>query len=129
MVALLDSSVVIALAVADHEFHSRAVDWLQRGERFATTPITQGALVRFLVRSGLSGVDAATVLASIGGHTRHEFWPDDLAYDDGVLRHVVGHQQVTDAYLLAHARRRGGRLVTFDRGLADVGGDDVEWLA
>jgi len=33
-------------------------------------------------------------------------------------RRLVGHQQVTDAYLLALALRRGGVLVTFDGGVA-----------
>jgi hypothetical protein len=30
----------------------------------------------------------------------------------------MGHRQVTDAYLAALARQQGGRLVTFDAGLA-----------
>lgn len=34
-------------------------------------------------------------------------------------------KQVTDRYLLGLARRNAGRLVTFDRGLAIAGGDDV----
>ena len=29
----------------------------------------------------------------------------------------VGHRQLTDLYLLALARARGGRLVTFDRSI------------
>ena len=32
--------------------------------------------------------------------------------------HVVGHRQVTDAYLLALAKTHGGKLATFDRGVA-----------
>jgi hypothetical protein len=30
---------------------------------------------------------------------------------------IAGHQQVTDAYLLGLAIRRGGRLATFDRSI------------
>jgi predicted nucleic acid-binding protein len=33
---------------------------------------------------------------------------------------VIGHRQVTDAYLAALARQRGGRLATFDAGLAQL---------
>jgi predicted nucleic acid-binding protein len=49
---------------------------------------------------------------------QHEFWGDDIGYDRVVLRGVVGHRQVTDAYLAGLARHRGGRLATFDQGLA-----------
>ena len=36
------------------------------------------------------------------------------------VEHVVGHQQVTDSYLVALAVAHGGRLATFDRGLAEA---------
>jgi uncharacterized protein len=64
---------------------------------------------------GLSAVDG------------HEFWPDDLRYDAIDMRGVVGHKQVTDAYLAGLARSRGGRLATLDRALA-VLHDDVTLL-
>jgi predicted nucleic acid-binding protein len=53
------------------------------------------------------------------------FWPDDQSlfdsfkYFDG---RVVGHQQVTDAYLLALARVGGDALVTFDRAVLALAG-------
>jgi predicted nucleic acid-binding protein len=56
----------------------------------------------------------------------HEFWPDDLPYDASILRGVLGHRQVTDAYLVALARRRRARLATFDAGL--VAGSKVAML-
>jgi predicted nucleic acid-binding protein len=34
-------------------------------------------------------------------------------------------KQITDRYLLGLARRHSGRLVTFDRRLAAMAGDDV----
>ena len=33
---------------------------------------------------------------------------------------MVGHRQVTDAYLLALTQRHGGKLVTLDRGIVDL---------
>jgi len=58
-------------------------------------------------------------------HPRHRFWPDGLSYADIGWRGVLGHRQVTDAYLAALARHHGGKLVSFDRGLValhtDVG--------
>ena len=38
-------------------------------------------------------------------------------------RELQGYLQLTDAYLLALARRRKGVLATFDRGLRSLAGD------
>jgi uncharacterized protein len=54
---------------------------------------------------------------------RHEFWPDDAAFDSVSLTGVIGHRQVPDAYLAHLARARGGRLATFDQGLAKLHAD------
>ena len=51
----------------------------------------------------------------------HEFWPDEVSLlDTDVVdsTRVHGPRQLTDLYLLALAVRRGGRLVTFDTGIA-----------
>jgi predicted nucleic acid-binding protein len=68
------------------------------------------------------------VLTAIHEDPRHEFWPDDLAYRDVPLRGVIGHRQVTDAYLVALARRHGAKLATFDEGLAALHDDSVELI-
>ena len=51
----------------------------------------------------------------------HSFWPDQLPLAEAIafagLR-LVGHQQVTDAYLLGLALSRGGVLATLDQGIA-----------
>jgi toxin-antitoxin system PIN domain toxin len=126
---LLDGNVLVALAVGDHVHHGVARDWFDdSAERFATTPITQGTLVRLLVRNGLAAAAALEVLGGFVGHPRHEFWPDDRPYDDAALRGVVGHRQVRAGYLAALARANGGLLATLDRGLAVVHADVVRLL-
>lgn len=48
----------------------------------------------------------------------HAFWADEISLPESELirwKHVLGHRQATDAYLLALAARHQGRLVTFDR--------------
>lgn len=61
---------------------------------------------------------AQEALNSLLIQPEHEFWPDSLplveALDLGGP--VTGHQQITDAYLVALAIANGGRLATFDRG-------------
>jgi toxin-antitoxin system PIN domain toxin len=126
---LLDANVLIALVVAEHVHHEAAEAWLERAAGpYATCPFTQTALLRFLVREGGSARDAANVLAAVVGHPRHEFWPADLGADAIAWDRVDGHRQVTDAYLAALARVKGGRLATLDRGLAAVHPDVAVWI-
>lgn len=128
MTTLLDGNVLVALVVEDHIHHAPVIRWFDGGRAFATCPITQGTLVRVLVRGGMTGADAAEVLAEVVAHPRHEFWPDDLGYDVIDLGPVVGHRQVTDAYLAQLARSRSERLATLDRALAESHPDVAEAL-
>ena len=119
MTDLLDGNVLVALATPTHIHHDAATLWLiGRSAPYATTPITEGTLLRALIRGGGHAADAIVVLDSIRRHARHVFWPDDLPYDHSMLRLVRGHASVTDAYLVALATVHGGRVVTFDQALA-----------
>lgn len=65
-------------------------------------------------------------LRSVGAHT---FLPDDVSMVDDDVPRLAGHRQVTDAHLLALARRRRVSLLTFDRGVFELGASrDVELL-
>jgi uncharacterized protein len=124
---LLDANVLIALVMADHVHHDPAEDWLAGQEHpFATCPMTEGSLVRMLIRHGRSADAAQAVLASLAESSRHEFWPDSDPYRQVPMKGVIGHRQVTDAYLAHLARSRGGRLATFDQGLAHLHPDIAE---
>lgn len=117
--ALADANVLIALTVEDHVHHRQARTWFEgHADELATCPITQGALLRFLIREGVGARDALGVLQQIQALPQHVFWADEIGFDATVLAGVIGHRQVTDAYLAALARHCGGRLVTLDRGLA-----------
>lgn len=124
MTVLLDANVLVALVIADHVHHEAAEAWLAgTSDPFATCPITQGSLMRLLVREGQPAQAAQAVLAALAANSRHEFWPDDLPYQHARMAGVIGHRQVTDAYLAQLARDRGGRLATFDQGLAKLHSD------
>jgi toxin-antitoxin system PIN domain toxin len=121
---LLDANVLVALVVAEHVHHDAAADWLSTSDsNFATCPITQGSLVRFLLRAGHSASAARDVVAAVGGVSRHEFWTDDVSFADVEFAGVIGHRQVTDAYLAQLARNHDAHLVTLDRGLAELHAD------
>ena len=117
--ALADGNVLIALTVPDHVHHRQAHSWLDgHDDRLATCPITQGTLLRFLLRNGKGALDALTALDKIVSLPQHTFWSDEISYTPGVLAGAIGHRQVTDSYLAALAAHFGGSLVTLDKGLA-----------
>ena len=119
MTVLLDANVLIALLVEDHVHHGAAENWfVGMSGNFATCPITQGSLIRLLIREGQPGSAAREILNGTTADPRHEFWPDDVPYTDVPTQGIIGHRQVTDAYLAQLARARGSRLATFDQAIA-----------
>jgi uncharacterized protein len=126
-VHLLDGDVLVAPVSSSHIHHAPAQAWFVASAcPFATCPITQGILMRLLMRlSELPAEAAAGVLTQLTAHPRHRFWPDTLDHTSVSWRGVLEHRQVTDACLAALARHDGGKLVSSDRGLvalhADVG--------
>lgn len=132
MIALLDGNVLIALGDTKHVHHDAAERWFAaRGEQpFATCPITQGTLMRHLLREKIAanGAGAATILKAFLTHPAHRFWPDSIDYVSPNWRGVLGHRQVTDAYLAGLARQQKGRLATFDAGLAALHEDVAELI-
>ncbi len=123
---LLDANVLIGLLVAEHVHHEAAEVWVNELEcGFATCPITEGSFVRLLVREGQPPSSALAVLRALSREPRHEHWPDDIPYLDVRMEGVIGHRQVTDAYLAQLARSRGTRLASFDEGLAALHDDVV----
>jgi uncharacterized protein len=124
---LLDANVLIALLVDDHVHHEAAENWfVGMAGTFATCPITQGSLMRLLIREGQPAAAARALLDGTAADPRHEFWADDVPYTDVPTQGIVGHRQVTDAYLAQLARARRSRLATFDQALATLHPDVTE---
>jgi hypothetical protein len=124
---LLDANVLVALLVDDHVHHVAAENWFAgTSGNFATCPVTQGSLMRLLIREGQPAVTARAVVSQTMANPRHEFWPDDFPYTDVPVQGIVGHRQVTGAYLAQLARGRGSRLATFDQAMAKLHDDVVD---
>lgn len=127
MRTLLDGNVLVALMVVDHVHHDAAESWFEALEdSFATCPITQGTLVRLLLREGQTADVAKDLVTALAADARHEFWPDHIPFGDVSLKGVIGHRQVTDAYLAQLARVHDGRLASFDQGMAHLHSDVVD---
>jgi uncharacterized protein len=126
---LLDANVLIALVVDDHVHHEHAEAWfVASAADFATCPVTQGSLMRLLIREGQTAESARSVLQEVTGNARHEFWPDNASYHDIPVAGIVGHRQVTDAYLAHLARSCSARLATFDQALAKLHTDVADLI-
>lgn len=126
---LLDGNVLIALSDTLHVHHQAARRWLASFDApFATCPITQGSMIRILMGTGAvrDRATAIVLLQTLTNLPRHRFWPDAIDYLQVNWSGVLGHRQVTDAYLASLARSKGGRLATFDQGLAALHPDVVE---
>jgi len=135
-VALLDVNVLVALAWDSHVHHARARAWFaaNSADGWATCPVTETGFVRVSsnpkVLPHAIGVEAARgVLSALRAAGGHRFLDDDVSIAAADVPPIAGHRQVTDAHLLTLARRRGVRLVTFDRGLLGLAdAHDVELL-
>ena len=115
MTVLLDGAVLAALTIAEHEHHDRAGRWLATQPGFAVCPITEAALLRFLLRLGESPATALAVLDGIREHPHCEFWPADLTLSELSAAELDGADQLNQAYLAALATVHGGQLATLDQ--------------
>ena len=125
---LLDVNVWVALFDDAHIRNAEALAIFRKpGLAIATCALTENGVLRVLnlpgyakrAPPGFSLVREKLALAC--SDVDHEFWPCDLSLrDEAALNwaHIMGHNQVTDAYLLALAVRHGGTLATFDHRVA-----------
>jgi uncharacterized protein len=124
VIALLDVNLLVALFDPAHLHHEPAHAWFgrNRSARWATCPLTENALVRVLSNAAYPGrrttvEDAAARLRTFCSDRAHVFWPDSVSVRDPgrfQWKHVQGHRQLTDVYLLALSVSNEGRLATFD---------------
>jgi toxin-antitoxin system PIN domain toxin len=124
---LLDANALIALAWPSHSDHEKVERWFARNGRkgWATCPLTECAFVRIISNPGFSAhalpLPSAVKLLSLNlEHPAHRFWGADITFADAVRSFsngLVGHQQVTDAYLLGLALHKKGKLATLDQSI------------
>jgi toxin-antitoxin system PIN domain toxin len=127
---LLDANLLIALAWPQHVHHAKAHEWFAKLGRaaWATCPLTELAFVRIssnpgIIPEAVTPREALMTLMKIVGLPGHRFWSDEITptkaatFDSLAL---VGHRQVTDAYLLALAQHHKGKLATLDGGVVEL---------
>jgi len=127
---LFDVNVLIALMWPAHEGHAQVQQWFSRNARegWATCPFTQAAFVRIVSNPAFSPdavtpQEAVKVLSANLKHPFHRFWMDEIDFAQAAARfaeRLIGHQQVSDAYLLGLAIHKKGRLATLDRSVLSL---------
>ncbi len=130
--SLLDVNVLIASVYEWHVAHKTMYAWWQEsaGKPWATCPLTEAGFVRIISNLNfhphwVEVAEALKLLADITQRPSHRFWPMDISFAEAVQpfqERLVGHQQVTDAYLLGLAIKNKGRLVTLDRSIEAMAG-------
>jgi uncharacterized protein len=131
---LLDVNVLIALLEPGHEFFQRAQDWFRSSGKndWGACPITEIGFVRITTNPSFhpgprTQEQAAFILAELTNRPGYRFWPlteSWAALSAPFASRIFGHQQITDAYLLGMAIKENGVLVTFDRGIKFLAGDE-----
>lgn len=133
---LLDVNALIALNWTQHEHHERVSRWFKShaSEGWATCALTQAAFMRMFAQPAFTGraigmADIYELLLRNTEHPRHRFLFLDFEFGD-VMGHctggLLGHRQITDAWLLTTAIRHRIRLLTLDTGIRQLLATDAE---
>ena len=103
------------------------VKWFGQHARagWASTAFTQSAFVRIVSQPAFSGrsiavSEVAELLLRNTAHPKHRLVALDFGFADvwaACTGGILGHRQITDAWLLTAAIRNGMKLLTFDAGV------------
>lgn len=127
---LLDVNALLALAWPNHQFHTAVVARLEQRpiSRWATCALTQLGFVRLssnpkIIEVRKTPAEAIDLLADLTRDQQHVYLDilPAVPLVARLFRHIVGHQQVTDAYLLGVAEANGATLLTLDQRIAPPG--------
>ena len=126
MKCLLDVSTLVALGIAEHEFHERVANWIRdlgaaEPLELATCSITEIGFVRIVAQTPqyAFNVSEARILLLRLKATHGEVFRF-IADDHDATRlpgWVKGPKQVTDGHLIQLAKANGAVLATLDRGI------------
>ena len=121
---LLDVNVWVALLDDAHIHNTEALKLFRQPKlAIASCALTENGVLRVLNLPGYAnrappGFDAVREkLALACGDVDHAFWSCDVSLRDASILNwsrIMGHNQITDAYLLALAVHHDGALATFD---------------
>jgi toxin-antitoxin system PIN domain toxin len=129
---LLDVNVFVALLAENHIHHQLVTEWFNASPRlqWAICPFTEAGFLRNATapRPGqITMSEATAVLATMAQHPGYHYQPitaDWHGLCSPFFKRLYGTKQVTDAYLLGLAVREGMVLVTLDKAILHLAGDE-----
>ena len=123
---LLDVSALVALGIAEHEFHERVANWVRdlgaaEPLELATCSITEIGFVRIVAQTPQYAFDVSEArILLLRLKARHGEVFTFIADDHDASRlpgWVKGPKQVTDGHLVQLAKANAAVLATLDRGI------------
>ncbi len=129
---LLDLNALIFLADPDSAHYTDMHRWFDASGKddWGVCPLTEAGFVRVTASPAFGGANrtvaqASAILAAFAAHPGYRYWPITEPWSvvtAPFAARILGHQQVTDAYLLGLAVKHDSVLVTFDKGLRYLAG-------
>lgn len=117
------------MAEPGHTHHQKAQNWFNstRKSAWGVCPLTEVSFIRLTTNprfsAGARSVPMATaILQTMKKHPDYSYSGSDKSWAEltaPFARRIIGHQQVTDAYLLGLAIDTNAVLVTHDRGIRE----------
>ena len=131
---LLDLNVLIALTEPGHAHYARAQEWFNASVKnpWVVCPLTEAGFIRVTTNPSYRPVprsfgQAMAILQMMKAYPGYSFWGIDESWVSLTApfgSRILGHQQVTDAYLLGLAIKKNGLLVTFDGAIRSLAGSE-----
>ncbi len=135
MAYLLDLNLIIALVLEDHIHHAAATEWFDAPDlTWAFCAFTEAGLLRFLTHPktrDLPMEEAVAILLSLQRKSGYRYLPVLADWQETTLPfagRLHGHNQITDAFLLGIAIREGFTLVTFDKAILHLAGEQRQYV-
>ena len=129
---LLDVNSLVALTARSHVHHRLVKEWFYAspGLQWELCAFTEAGFLRSATapRSGqITMSEATAILQQLTQHPGYHYLPitaDWKTLCSPFLKRLYGTKQVTDAYLLGLALREGRILVTMDKGIPHLAGNE-----
>jgi hypothetical protein len=129
---LLDVNVFVALLAESHVHHQLVTKWFNASPHlhWAICSFTEAGFLRNATapRPGqITMSEATAVLGTMAQHPGYHYLPitaDWHGLCSPFFKRLYGTKQVTDAYLLGLAVREGMVLVTLDKAILHLAGDE-----
>jgi toxin-antitoxin system PIN domain toxin len=129
---LFDVNVFVALTAGNHVHHQLVKEWFYASSsiEWAICSFTEAGFLRNATapRAGQIAMSEATaLLKQLMQHPGYRYVPIDADWHTlcgPFFKRLYGTKQVTDAYLLGLAVRAGLTLVTLDKGIVHLAGNE-----